>query len=205
VYTGVTPAKLPDTVPASVESSPHACFALTESLDICYCNPAWDRFALENGGGPDVLAASVLHKPFLQFVTGELTENFKNLFQRARTLGRLQSQDYECSSAQVFRVYRMQVYPLQSGSGFVVNNSLRVVHPHTRAVCEPDDAIYRCTRGLIHVCANCRRTQRVGDPEIWDWVPAYVERPRPEMTHTVCPFCREYYYSAYLKPKVSAG
>ncbi|MGZ4878920.1 MAG: hypothetical protein ACXV5M_12225 [Candidatus Angelobacter sp.] len=196
---------MPDKIPAAVESSPHACFALTESLDICYCNSAWDRFALENGGGPDVLAAAILHKPFLQFVPEDLRENFRNLFHRARTMGRLQSQDYECSSAQLFRVYRMQVYPLQPGSGFVVMNSLRVVHPHTRAVCEPDDARYRCERGLIHMCANCRRTCRIGDPETWDWVPAYVERPRREMTHTICPFCREYYYSAYLKPKETVG
>lgn len=150
------------------------------------------------------MAASVLYKPLLHFVTDDLRENFKNLFHRARTLGRMQSQDYECSSAQAFRVYRMQVYPLRPGSGFVVNNSLVVVHPHTRAVCEPDDASYRCARGLIHMCANCRRTQRVVDPETWDWVPAYVETPRWNMTHTICPFCREYYYSAYLPPKEKA-
>jgi hypothetical protein len=198
MYTGVTPAKLPDKMPAAVESSPHACFCLTESLDICYCNSAWDRFARENGGTPNVLAASVLHKPFLQFVPEALRANFEELFHRVRALGRLQSLDYECSSAKVFRIYRMQVYPLKPGSGFVAINSLRVVHPHTRKVCEPDDAIYKCKLGLIHMCANCRRTRRNGDPEIWDWVPAYVERPRPEMTHTICPFCREYYYSAYL-------
>ncbi|MGZ4872113.1 MAG: hypothetical protein ACXVK3_09495, partial [Candidatus Angelobacter sp.] len=144
MYTGVTPTKLPDKMPAAVESSPHACFCLTESLDFCYCNSAWDRFALENGGGLDVLAAAVLHKPFLQFVPDDLRENFKNLFHRVRTLGRLQSQDYECSSPQLFRVYRMQVYPLQPGCGFVVINSLVILHPHTRAVCEPDDASYRC-------------------------------------------------------------
>jgi len=74
-----------------------------------------------------------------------------------------------------------------------------------REVCEPDDAVYRCVLGLIHMCANCRRTRRNGDPEIWDWVPAYVARPRREMTHTICPFCREYYYSAYLEPKETAG
>jgi hypothetical protein len=185
-------------MPAAVESSPHACFALTESLEICYCNPAWDRFAQENAGGADVLAASVLHKPFLRFVNDDLKENFKNLFQRARALGRMQSQDYECSSVQVFRIYRMQVYPLRPGCGFVVNNSLRVVHPHTRAVCEADDAAYRCSRGLIHMCANCRRTRRMGDPETWDWVPAYVEQPARATSHTVCPFCQEYYYGDYL-------
>jgi hypothetical protein len=190
-------------MPASVESSPHACFALTESLEICYCNSAWDRFALENSAEPAALAASVLHKPFLQFVPEDLRLFYQDIFQRVRALGRMQSQDYECSSAQVFRVYRMQVYPLQAGSGFVVNNSLRVEHPHTRAVCEPDDASYRERDGLIHMCANCRRTRRVDDPAVWDWVPAYVTRPR-EATHTVCPFCAEYYYGAYLPAKEQA-
>jgi hypothetical protein len=198
MYTGATPAKLPDKMPAAVESSPHACFCLTESLAFCYCNPAWDSFARENGGTANVLAASVLHKPFLELVPEALRANFEELFHRVRALGRLQSQDYECSSAKVFRLYRMQVYPLKPGSGFVVINSLRIVHPHTREVCEPDDASYRCTHGLIHMCANCRRTRRNGDPEIWDWVPAYVEHPRADVTHTICPFCREYYYSAYL-------
>jgi len=50
----------------------------------------------------------------------------------------------------------------------------------------------------IHMRANCGRTRRNGDPEIWDWVPAYVEHPRSGVTHTICPFCREYYYGAYL-------
>ena len=99
-------------MPAAVESSPHACFALTESLDICYCNSAWDRFALENSAETAALAASVLHKPFLQFVPEDLRLFYQEIFQRVRALGRMQSQDYECSSAQVFRVYRMQVYPL---------------------------------------------------------------------------------------------
>lgn len=198
VYTGVTPAKLPDKIPASVESSPHACFALTESLDIFYCNAAWDRFALENSAAPGVLAASVLHKPFLQFVPEDMHLVYGKIFQRARAQGRMQSLDYECSSARVFRVYRMQAYPLKPGRGFVVINSLVTVHPHTRAACEPNDASYRDNDGLIHMCANCRRTRRVENSAAWDWVPAYVAHTRLDATHTVCPFCREYYYGDFL-------
>jgi hypothetical protein len=188
-------------MPAAVETSPHACFALTESLDICYCNSAWDQFALENSAEPGAFAASVLHKPFLQFVPEDLRLVYREIFQRARALGRMQSQDYECSSAQAFRVYRMQAYPLQPGCGFVVLNSLVIIHPHTRTACQPDDASYRCKLGLIHMCANCRRTRRNDNAEIWDWVPAYVEHPARDTTHTVCLFCRQYYYGAYLAPK----
>jgi hypothetical protein len=205
VYTGITPSILPDKIPAAVESCPHACFALTESLEICYCNSAWDCFARENSAEPAVLAASVLNKPFLQFVPEDLRPVYREIFQRARAVGRMQSQDYECSSAQVFRVYRMQAYPLQPGCGFVVVNSLVVVHPHTRDVCEPDDASYCANDGLICMCANCRRTRRIDDPAAWDWVPAYVANTRRDTTHSVCPFCREYYYGAYLAPAAQEG
>lgn len=199
MYTRFAPAQLPAKVPTAImESSPHACFALTESLDMCYCNPAWDRFALENGGGSDVLAGSVMHKPFLPYVPCELRGNFESLFANARALGRPQAQDYECSSPQIFRLYRMAIYPLQPGSGFAVVNSLRVAHPHTRIACEPAEARYLHDDGLMRMCANCRRTRRVDDPAAWDWVPDFVQHPRTNVSHSVCPFCAEYYYAAYL-------
>jgi hypothetical protein len=198
MYTGVTPSRLPGEIPAAVKSSPHVSFAVTESLDIYYCNPAWDRFALENGGRPNVLAARVLYQPFLKFVPAGLKTYFTNLFRIVRSTGRLQSQNYECSSPQLFRIYHMQVYPMHPGSGFLVINSLRIEHPHTHQVHAPDDAQYRDKNGLICVCANCRRTRRRYSEEIWDWVPAYVYSPGQDVTHGICPFCREYYYGAYL-------
>src|SRR5579883_277704 len=109
------PAELPVKVSTAVmDRSPHTCFALTESLDIEYCNPAWDRFAVENGGQQGVLASHVLHTPLLQYVPGEIAPKIRRLFGTARALGVPQEQDYECSSAETFRLYRMQVYPLRS-------------------------------------------------------------------------------------------
>jgi hypothetical protein len=194
----ITPSKLPESIPEAVESCRHPCFGLTESLRICYCNAAWDKFALENGGGPAVLACGVIDKPFLQFLPRKLEPHFRKLFTTARALGRVQIQDYECSDTKLFRVYRMQIYPLHPGSGFVVINSLRVERPHTRAAVVPSDAKYRDKNGLIHMCGNCRRTSRVEDPAAWDWVPAYVRTSRRDVTHGICSFCREYYYGPYL-------
>ncbi len=160
---------------------------------------------MDNGAGPDVLAARVLQKPFLQFVPEDLVAHFRNLFRNARRSGCPQSQDYECSTPQVFRAYRMDVYPLRPGCGFVVVNSLRVVRPHTLAAFDPDDTKYRDKNGLIYMCANCRRTRRVDDPTAWDWVPAYVQNPRRDVSHGVCSFCRDYYYGAYIARRAQAG
>lgn len=198
MYTGFKPTLLPSKIPTAMQTCPQACFALTEALEFSYCNPAWDRFALENQGTRGALAKDVLHKCFLEFVPEQLKAHYAGLFSRARATGRMQSQDYECSSAQKFRIYRMQAYPLEAGLGFLVVNSLRVEREHTRRAHEPDDARYRDKNGFICMCANCRRAQRIGDPGTWDWVPDYVRNRRRDVTHGICPFCREYYYGAYL-------
>lgn len=196
MYPGGAPPTLPDTIPQALKSSPNTCFALTESLDISYCNPAWDHFARENGGGPEVMAARVLHRPLLEFVPAELQARIIGLFAKARAEALMQSHDYDCSSPQLFRLFRMQVYPLRPGSGFVVINSLRVERPHRRQAYGPDDARYRRKNGIIQMCANCRRTCRVSEPNMWDWVPDYVQASRRDVSHGLCPFCREYYYGS---------
>ena len=202
MYTRFSPSRLPAKVPFAVlETTPHACFALTESLAISYCNPAWDRFARENGGGPEVLANQVLLTPFLRYLPNDLVPHFQTLFKNVRTLARPEAQDYECSSAQVFRLYRMQVYPMQAGCGFLVINALRVAHPHDRESFHPDDSKYLHKDGLIRMCANCRRSRRAENPAAWDWVPDYVEHPPTNISHGVCPFCAEYYYGLTVSMK----
>jgi hypothetical protein len=204
MYTRFALRRLPARLPLEVlESSPHACFGLTESLDISYCNPAWDKFARENGGGPEVLSSQILKTPFLRYLPQGLVSHFRMLFKTARELGRPQAQDYECSGPQVFRSYRMQIYPLQPGCGFAVINALRVAHPHRRERFEPDDDKYVHPDGLFHMCANCRRCRRADDPASWDWVPDYVQHPRPNVSHGVCPFCADYYYGVKVSPKQS--
>lgn len=203
MYTQFALQQLPEKIPTEVmESSPHVCFALTESLHISYCNRVWDRFAAENGGGVDVLAKNVLHKSFLQYVPDEMAPDLRALFETVRALGRPQAHDYECSSAQVFRLYQMQVYPLKAGQGFLIINSLRVAQPHTQIAYVPDETKYLKNDGFVCMCANCHRTRRVDDPAAWDWVPDFLKHPQRRVTHGVCSFCAEYYYGDYV-PKAN--
>ncbi len=183
----------------TLESSPEPCFALSEPLDITYCNSAWDRFARENGGGAKTLRRNIISRNLLDFVAADLKGYYAELFARSRALGQPVDHDYECSSSQVFRLYRMQIYPLEPGRGFVVLNSLRVERGHDRTARDPDDAIYRDSAGLMHMCANCRRTRRAHEPEAWDWVPAHLDGELPGVSHGVCPMCLEYYYRPYMK------
>ncbi|HEY6274192.1 MAG TPA: hypothetical protein VIX19_19590 [Terriglobales bacterium] len=191
---------LPSAAPLAVlDASPYACFVLSESLDITYCNVAWDRFAREQGGTAAVMARNIVGKNLLDFVPTDLKSFYREMIDRVRAQGRPIGHDYECSSASVFRLYHLQVYPLKSGSGFVVENSLRVEHPHDRVAREPHDALYSDTNGFIVCCANCRRTRRATDPTIWDWVPAYLESKLLNISHGVCPLCLEFYYRPVIK------
>jgi hypothetical protein len=186
------------TIPINVmESCPDPCFVVTESLDIKYCNQGWNRFAILNEGGSEALAAKVVSRNLLDFVPQDLKSFHADLFARARKTGKPVTHDYECSTATMFRLYRMHIFPLNQG--FAVMNSVRVEHPHDRSPLEPNESLYRTEKGMIRMCSNCRRTNRPDDPAAWDWVPDYVERVRPNTTHGVCPACLEFYYRPYLE------
>jgi hypothetical protein len=194
------PTQLPSSAPLAVlDKSPHAGFVVSEQLEVTYCNRSWDCFAHEQGGSAAVLARNIVSRNLMEFVAPDLQSFYRELFAQARARGRPVGHDYECSSASVFRLYRMQIYPLQPGQGFVVENSLRVERPHDRVPVEPDDTLYKDSEGIIHACANCRRTRRTTNPAVWDWVPAYLESHELNISHGVCPMCLEFYYRPIME------
>jgi hypothetical protein len=180
-----------------LESCPDPCFVLTENLDIKYCNQGWNNFAVLNGGSSQVLAAEVVSRNLLNYIPEDLKNFHAGLFALARKTCKPVTHDYECSSATMFRLYRMHIFPLDQG--FAVINSLRLEHPHDRTPLEPNDSLYQTEKGMIRMCSNCRRANRAGDPAAWEWVPDYVQRMRPNTTHGVCPACMEYYYGSFLQ------
>lgn len=189
------PTPLPASPPLAVlDANPQPCYAVSEDLNLTYCNAAWDQHAREEGGTSAAMAGNVISRNLLGFVAPELISFYRDLFGRARALGGSVSHDYECSTPLVFRLYRMEVYPMRPGAGFVVENSLRVERPHDRPSVEPSDDLYKDKNGIIHCCANCRRTLRVNGPPAWDWVPTYLESRELNISHGVCPMCLEFYY-----------
>jgi hypothetical protein len=55
------------------------------------------------------------------------------------------------------------------------------------------EARYLTGEGLIQQCSNCRRVRAV-EGEVWDWVPAWVERPDPRISHGLCDVCVGFYW-----------
>jgi hypothetical protein len=185
----------------AVEAHAGSVFGLWPDLRLAYFNPWWYRFASENSGEPAIsrdwglgralqdALPSVL-RPFYEALYGEALRQDRQDF-------RLLRHEYECSSADLFRRFMMTLYPLGKGEGLLVVNSLVVEGPHDpgeRKSHPPDLASYVADDGYVRQCANCRRVKSIREPNRWDWVPAWVEKPPLHTSHTFCDVCFAHYY-----------
>lgn len=176
--------------PEALQESGNVTCLLEPGFRFAFCNPAWDSFALDNGG-ERWLAASVVGKSFFSVLPPVLTPFYLRAFDAAHSEEHPFEIDYDCSSPDVYREFRMQIFPL--AHGFAVVHSLRLEHPHALDPVPPDPR-HVAASGIITMCAHCRRTRRAAEPVVWDWVPDYL-RSRPlAISHGLCPPCRQHFY-----------
>jgi PAS fold len=186
--------KLFDYPTAVVEADSSVIFCLDSDLRITYCNPAWDRFAVENGG--DALCRPApIGRFVLDYISGPDRGYFESHYRATLRQNEPWERDYQCSSHNRYRIFRLRAVPMKTVYGLFVINSLIVEDAHQIAACPPVEEAYRTARGLIVMCASCRRTRRNSpQAEVWDWVPQFVEQFPAHTTHGVCAPCKELYY-----------
>jgi len=181
---------------STLEASGDSSCQLNSELRIVYCNPAWDRFALANNGG---LAVSdrVLGSIIMDFIPSELIEFYRAAFASARDA--VVEFDYECSSPDSYRIFRMQILPIEQPKGYTVINAMTVGEgmeaKRSAFVLGPE---YVGEAGIITVCSHCRRSRRVDCSGQWDWVPANLKPVLRNVSHGLCPICHAYFYGHML-------
>ena len=182
----------------TLEHSNEVIFIVDRHLRIAYCNPAWDRFALNNGG-EDVVAARVLSTDLMSVIPEPLFDFYSQVFQRCSQCPLAFDLDYECSSPELFRLLHMNILPLRRSGGLAFINSLRVEHIHgaERPVWPVSD-IYFSPDRMITMCCHCQRTRRRDASQAWDWVPEFVRTRSWRVSHGICPVCKSYFYSKYF-------
>ncbi|MBL0215188.1 MAG: hypothetical protein IPQ07_15030 [Myxococcales bacterium] len=166
-------------------------YVLSDQLRIVRVNDGWRRFALANNG------ASMLDRWgrgsfVLDAISGDLREFYRAMYEDARTTGERREHDYECSSVEVERRFRMLMYPTVEGF-LVVTHSLRIERPHERVAMLVDETTYS-RDGTIVMCASCRRVKVAQAPherERWDWVPSFVDAMPANVSHGLCAACVE--------------
>ncbi len=171
---------------------------------ILFVNPAWDRFARENGGEPGALGEAVLGTRWLDHVRGdEVRAHHGRLLERA-----LAGQGWsgvlhlgECNSPTEARLVVSRLERVLSGAGgepvgvaavytVLATRPLAELHPPVEA----EAASYRRADGYVVQCACCRRVQSPAELARWDLVPALIAHRAGQVTHGLCELCARLYY-----------
>jgi hypothetical protein len=178
-----------------------ACvYGIWRDMGLAYFNAGWIRFARTNGGETAIATRWGLGSSIDEAISEPLRSYYVARYRKCLRDRTTWEHHYECSSPQTYRLLHLTAYPLGSAEGLLIVNSVVTEHPHNpakRPVCEADDAVYVDGDGSIHQCGHCRRVQRMGPPDQWDWVPAWVEKSPQNTSHGLCPVCQDYYYRGF--------
>jgi hypothetical protein len=186
-----------------MEHDPAVIYAVDSDRRLFYTNPAWDRFAAENGATPR-LKESYASQSIMDCVPEVLRDFYEQLYGSVTVKGAPTGHTYECSSREQYRLFHMLLLPLKHGAGVVHVNSLVAEEPHSRPRVE--GLLQRCVtpEELIVMCSHCRRTN--DEPaKCWDWVPDLVEEPPAHVSHGLCRICLEYHLARGRRLDESPG
>lgn len=179
----------------ALEAESATVFALDRGFRLAYVNPAWVRFALENGA-PRLAEAVPLGRSILDAIDGPLRRFYERRWHEVMLSGEPWDHTYEASSPEHYRLFRARAVPVRAG-GILVTNTQAIDRPHD-AFRDPAgrpwlESLYADGRGAVTMCGHCRRVRR-RDGKTWDWIPRLLVDARREVTHTLCPVCLDHYY-----------
>jgi len=182
----------------TLEKNNNSIFGLSKDLKLIYFNPSWIGFAEENDPSESLLKKHPLGTSIEKSISGEeiksfYIQNYKNVLKT----GKVWRHEYECSSPNESRIYHQGAYPLKNGEGLIIINTLVVklsMDDVNRKSYKANKKQYLDSNGFINQCSNCRNSQRANQPEVWDWVPAWIEDMPENVSHTICPTCFDYYW-----------
>jgi len=155
---------------------------------IIYCNPSWDHFALANGGRQATFE-HVKGINVLSVCSDHLEGFYRQLFNQCRTTRLTITHGYACPSSEVARVSKMKLRP--HGEYLSVQHTMlsESKHPDTPRVFD-DQYI---TKGLVRMCANCRRTFNHVSTS-WEWIPQLLVSVPANASHGLCKPCAVFYF-----------
>ena len=163
-------------------------YLLDDELRFADCNPAWDKFAADNGG-VGISRAEVLGRSVLDYVPDVLRTSYVHKYWYVKHTREPVAFDYDCSSPEKIRLFRMTMSGIEDG--LLVVNHLRLEEECrvTGPLTDGARAMYLSPDGFVTMCANCRKTKRRGDPTQWDWIPEFLNDRSLTVSHGLCPRC----------------
>ncbi|EAR00359.1 hypothetical protein [Maribacter sp. HTCC2170] len=180
-----------------LEKSRFSICALSNKLKFIYVNHDWCRFAENNGHVKLISDEKVLGTSALRLFKGiRLKLYFRKNYKKVISSGEIWHHQYENIEKTKHRLLHQSVYPLDNKSGILIIHSEVYKLPMSNMNYETFHIIeerYFQSNGHIVQCSNCRHTQRADQPEIWDWVPDWVEKLPANYSLSICPTCEHLY------------
>lgn len=186
---------LPDQQLAEFERSHNTVLVLWPDLSIAYVNPAWVRFALENDGEPAISNSWSVGACVLDAIVPPVRSFFEDHYRRCLRERRAWDFEYECSSADRFRVFHLCVTPTRDAEALIASHSPRIDFDCVRDESPPIPTNYLQADGALRQCCECRRFQRTPPAHQWDWVPTWIRCRPPHVRLILCPTCGSFYES----------
>ncbi|MEZ4386312.1 MAG: PAS domain-containing protein [Candidatus Krumholzibacteriia bacterium] len=180
-----------------LETSADPTYAVDRRYVIRAANPAYLGFGRDNGLA-DVDTSAGLGCSLLDAMGEPAREFYHHAFAAALESGEPFHHDYECSSPDLFRLFRLSAYPLPTSAGLLISHHLTHERAHDRPTTEPGPQ-HVSPDGVVSQCCHCRKVRNWAAPESWDWVPALVATMDPRTSHTFCDGCLRHYYRDVLE------
>lgn len=183
--------------PAALETHAGSILGLWPNDAIAYLNPAWYQFAYENGGEPGVSTRWDLGATMTSAISTTLLPFYVAAMGACRRRQKPWEHSYECSSPDVFRQFRMKMYPLSPAGEVLIVHSLASERAHAESTGETrakSADTYLNDFGLLDQCAHCRRFRHQKISNRWDWISEWVRNRPSTVSETLCQICRDYYY-----------
>lgn len=175
--------------PGTLDRTGTTLAALDLNARILWVNEVWYGFGRANG----CEFTLDRYPSYLDGISGTLRADYDRVLENVIATGTIFEQDYECSSADTIRHFRMRVLPFLP-DGLLVEHTQ--VSSHVASGGEPPiEELYFDDHRHITQCSNCRRVRRpMNDAESWVWVPEWVARSHPRTSHGICTPCLGYYW-----------
>jgi hypothetical protein len=186
----------------AMADSDDTMYVLDHNLRVRAYNRAYREFALANGAS-DLTTRYGIGSHILDAFGGFFREHYEKICRKVLETGQRFSCEYECSSKELFRIYREVIRPLFSRKGLLVCHTNLESRPHRSAsrLCHQS---HRSEDGLIIRCCHCHRIRNHAESERWDWVPEVFDQSDDDTSHAICPRCRSVYYADLFSEAESA-
>jgi hypothetical protein len=173
------------------DGDPAMIYELDQDLKFLRCNPAFDRFARDNGG-IDLSGSKLLGTCIMDVTPPVLRDFYSTAYHAVRRFQRQWWHVFDCSSSDVFRLFQMRLLPADADHILVINTLIREEPHETQIAARIEE--YTDAEGIATICANCRRVEHLTQPGRWDWVPSLLSLSGTLVRPGLCPFCVAYHY-----------